>query len=108
MQVIFEFENLKCLYLHGNKIKYIEECDKLAKLSQLNSLTVHGNPIENIPGFRLYLVSKLPKLKHLNFAGISKAEKQTAKTFMQTYHGKMKVIDENTPKKQHKIIKDDD
>ena len=45
LQVIFEFENLQCLYLHGNKIKYIEQCDKLAKMNKLSSLTVHGNPI---------------------------------------------------------------
>ncbi len=95
--------------MHGNKIKYIEECDKLSKLNHLHSLTIHGNPIENLPGFRLYIVSKTPQLKHLNFAGISKAEKQTATTWMQSSHGKMKHVDEYPKeKKSSKKIVDDE
>jgi hypothetical protein len=43
----------------------------------------------------------------LNFAGISKAEKQTAKTFMQT-QGKLKPLEDDTEKKTVKQIVDDD
>ena len=62
---------------------------------------------ENINGYRLYLITKLPQLKHINFSGISKAEKQTAKTFMQT-QGKLKPLDDDSEKKPVKKVIDDD
>lgn len=88
------------MYLHGNKIKDIEQCDKLEKLHHLNALTIHGNPIENLPGFRLYIISKLSQIKHLNFAGVSKAERQTAKTWSQIHAGKLKNYDNGAKFKQ--------
>jgi Leucine-rich repeat (LRR) protein len=67
------------LYLHGNKIYNLTEIDKLSNLKELTALAIHGNPIENLPGFRKYIINKIPQLKHLNFSGISKAERETAK-----------------------------
>ena len=64
--------------------------DKLAKLKHLNALTLHGNPVENLPGFRHYILAKLPNLKHLNFSGISKAERQTALVYVKS--NKMSLI----------------
>ena len=37
---------MEILYLHGNSISNIKEVDKLANLSGLRKLTLHGNEIE--------------------------------------------------------------
>ena len=44
--VLKEFPLLKTLYLHGNFISSLDETKKLAKLKDLQSLTLYGNPIE--------------------------------------------------------------
>ncbi len=75
---------MKCLYLHGNKLYDLTEIDKLTQLKELTVLTLHGNPIENLPGYRHYILLKLPKLKHLNFAGISRNDKMTAAVQLRT------------------------
>jgi hypothetical protein len=72
-------------------------------LKSLTTLAIHGNPIETLPAYRLYIISKLPMLKNLNFSTISKADRATASTWSKTYggkiqrlsHGKKKVKDEN-------------
>jgi len=70
--------------LHGNKISEIQELDKLKKLENLTTLAVHGNPIEKITGFRHYILVNLPRLKQVNFGGISKADKETAAVWIKS------------------------
>ena len=53
---ILDFANLKSLQLQGNYINDLEEVVKLSNLSQLQSLTLNGNPIEEIKGYRLYVL----------------------------------------------------
>ena len=70
------------LYLHGNSIEKIAEIDKLSKLHQLHSLTLHGNPIEEeVSGYRQHVISKLPQLKHFDFSAVTKQDKASAKTW---------------------------
>lgn len=78
LKEILDFQGLKCLYLHGNKINNLLEIEKLRKLKNLTSVTLHGNPIENLVAFRHFILSKLPYLKTFNFTGISKSDRQTA------------------------------
>jgi len=47
------FPNLKSLYLHCNYIWDMKEFTKISNLPVLRSVTVHGNPIDKIPNFRL-------------------------------------------------------
>lgn len=54
---IKRFTNLKCLQLHGNYINDLEEIKKLADLEFLFELTLNGNPIEEIPGYRLFVLA---------------------------------------------------
>ena len=49
---ILQFQALKMLYLHGNKINRFADISKLKQLPNLYSLTLHGNPIENQPHYR--------------------------------------------------------
>jgi hypothetical protein len=46
----------------------------LSVLPELRILTVHGNPIDTIENFRLYIIGMLPNLKKLDSVLISKKE----------------------------------
>lgn len=43
---------LQSLQLHGNDIGDLGEVDKLGVLPQLRRLTLHGNPMEEVRGYR--------------------------------------------------------
>ena len=47
LQVLLTFPNLQILYLHGNQIGDLKEIEKLARLTELKKLSLHGNPLEN-------------------------------------------------------------
>lgn len=77
---ILDFPELKCLYLHGNYIYNLEEVKKLSNLENLIGLTLHGNPIEQIPGYRLFVLgimySKFGALKKLDSVVITRKEEE--------------------------------
>ncbi|KOC66452.1 Leucine-rich repeat-containing protein 51 [Habropoda laboriosa] len=75
---ITNFLNLKIFYLHGNNISDINDVVKLKRLRSLKSLTLHGNPIENLPFYRGYIVHILPKLSALDFSAVLSAERKKA------------------------------
>ena len=78
---ILEFRNLKTLYLHGNWISHMKEVVKLSELDELRCLTLHGNPIEQIPGYRMYVIGFLLKthqtLKKFDTVLITKKERDS-------------------------------
>jgi hypothetical protein len=69
---------LKSLHLHGNYIYELEEVRKLGEIGTLQSLTLNGNPIEEIKGYRLYVLgmmfSKFETLRKLDTLIITKLE----------------------------------
>lgn len=73
-----EYPNVIVLYLHGNNIEKLAEVDKLAKLDKLKSLTLHGNPVEGVKGYREYVLSALPQLKTFDFSGVTKSDRARA------------------------------
>ncbi|XP_066603225.1 leucine-rich repeat-containing protein 51-like [Prorops nasuta] len=73
---IYNFPNLKILYLHGNKITDINQIMKLRKLLRLRMLTLHGNPIENTPNYRSFIIHILPQIKTLDFSPILSADRK--------------------------------
>ena len=79
--VVTEFENLQILYLHGNLIKDLKEIEKLNVMKSLRKLTLHGNPVENIKGYRLAVLTILPHLDNLDFSRVTKADRKTANTW---------------------------
>ena len=80
-ECLLQYRNLKILYLHGNCIEKLSEVDKLAALPHLQSLTLHGNPIEEIEGYRLYVLSKIPQLKNFDFSGVTKSDRMSSQTW---------------------------
>lgn len=53
---ILKFPNLQNLYLQYNYIKDLGEVRKLQKLRHLKSINLFGNHIEQIPGYRLWIL----------------------------------------------------
>ncbi|KAJ3414864.1 Leucine-rich repeat-containing protein 51 [Chytridiales sp. JEL 0842] len=80
---LLNFPNLSTLYLHANQIHHLSEVDKLGQLQALRTLTLHGNPLENCKNYRLYVVSRIPKLKHLDFCAITKMDRFTANKLLE-------------------------
>lgn len=56
---ILNFKQLKVLYLHGNFLKNLEDCRKLQNLPQLQNLTLYGNPIEQVKGYRMWVLGMM-------------------------------------------------
>ena len=50
------FPQLKTLYLHGNYFSNLEQVRKLNEFECLQSLTLYGNPIEQITNYRLWVL----------------------------------------------------
>ena len=53
---LLNFPEIKTLYLHGNYIANLEHTKKLQKFEDLQSLTLYGNPIEQVKGYRMYVL----------------------------------------------------
>jgi Leucine-rich repeat (LRR) protein len=56
---LLEFPNLKTLYLHGNYIDNLEEARKLQDIAGLQILTLYGNSIETIKGYRFWVLGMM-------------------------------------------------
>ncbi len=65
---------LKILYCHANYIKEIENVTILRNCKSLLNLTLHGNPIEQIKGYRQFIVEIVPSLEKLDFTLVSEKE----------------------------------
>lgn len=53
----------------------MDEVFKLRGLSNLRSITFHGNPITDNPKYRFYVITYLPQLVNLDFAAVTQAER---------------------------------
>lgn len=54
--IVTDFPCLKTLYLHGNYILNLEEVRKLNTLPELHTLTLYGNPMEQIDNYRMWVL----------------------------------------------------
>ncbi|GLI68001.1 hypothetical protein VaNZ11_012322 [Volvox africanus] len=71
--------NLDTLILTNNRINNLQDIDPLATLPKLEHLSLHGNPVMTKPNYRLYVISKLPRLKVLDFKKVKQKERDSAK-----------------------------
>ncbi|XP_058807068.1 leucine-rich repeat-containing protein 51-like [Phymastichus coffea] len=75
---LLKFKNLTILYLHGNLLSDMKSIVKLRSLTNLRNLTLHGNPIEQMPAYRRYIVAILPWITNLDFSPVIDTEKKRA------------------------------
>mmetsp|Transcript_11106 Transcript_11106/g.21757 ORF Transcript_11106/g.21757 Transcript_11106/m.21757 type:complete len:293 (+) Transcript_11106:1271-2149(+) len=78
------FPLLGSLYLHANYISDLREIKKL-KGAPLRSLTLYGNSIEQLRGYRLYVIGVLPQLKNLDSSLITKLERDNSVVMTETF-----------------------
>ncbi|KRW99018.1 hypothetical protein PPERSA_11619 [Pseudocohnilembus persalinus] len=83
-----DLPNLKSLYLHCNYLSNLEELIQLQELP-IRSLTIHGNPIETINQFRLYIIGILPYLKRLDSVLVSKKERDNCNVWFNVFNRKL-------------------
>lgn len=75
---LFEIKTISILYLHCNNIKTKKEALKLKQFASLTKLTLFGNGIEQIDGYRAWMIKKFQNLKSLDFIRITQTDKQAA------------------------------
>lgn len=63
----------------------MKEISKLQCCQELKSLTIHGNPIDTLPNFRIYVIGFLPQLKKIDTVLISKKEKDNANVWINAF-----------------------
>lgn len=71
--------NLDTLILTNNRISNLQDLDPLVPLSKLTMVSLTGNPVVTKPNYRLYVISKLPKLRVLDFKKVKQQEREAAK-----------------------------
>lgn len=76
------FPNLTTLYLHANKLSKISMIKKLAGLTQLKSLTLYGNPLEENKHYRNYVLYIFPDLQQLDFSVITGAQREQVRSVL--------------------------
>jgi Leucine-rich repeat (LRR) protein len=77
-ELVTNFPCLRTLYLHGCYILNLEEVRKLNTLPDLHTITLYGNPIEQIKGYRMWVLGVMylqsESLKKLDQVVVTKKE----------------------------------
>jgi len=71
--------NLETLILTNNNITRLEDIDALVGFKKLKTLSLLDNPVTKRPGYRNYVIYKIPTLKLLDFRKIKTKEREEAK-----------------------------
>ena len=104
---ICELPYLKILYVHGNNIQEIGKVVALSQCKSLTSLTLYGNPMDHIKGYRNFIIEMCPLLEKLDGAVISEKELDIIK-FHGSRYGEVRDKKGNVkryPKLPEEIIK---
>ena len=76
--VLFKYPNISVLYLHGNRIDRLAETKKLADLKNLRKLTLHSNPIDQDPYYRIHVLQSCKLLRSLDVSGVTQRNREYA------------------------------
>mmetsp|Transcript_92235 Transcript_92235/g.183707 ORF Transcript_92235/g.183707 Transcript_92235/m.183707 type:complete len:186 (+) Transcript_92235:70-627(+) len=85
-----EFSDAAVVYLHGNEIESLKALSVLRSLKGLKKLTLHGNPIENIPHYRHLVMLLVPSLRMLDFSVVTSADKDAAEFLRKEFNAAMR------------------
>jgi len=70
--------NLENLMLMNNQIKELVEIDHLSGCKNLRRLSLANNVVAQTPDYRLYVISRIPSLKVLDFQKVKQQEREKA------------------------------
>lgn len=107
------FPLLKSLQLNGNYISDIEEVRKLGELGNLHSLTLNGNPCEEIEGYRMYvlglMMSKYETLRKLDSVYVTSMEMDNVYVWNENLYSKklskLSKLRPKLPKDEYGMVK---
>jgi Leucine-rich repeat (LRR) protein len=63
----------------------MNELKKLIGITKLKTLTIHGNPLDQLPNFRIYIIGILPNLKRLDTVLVTYKERDNAQVWRYTF-----------------------
>ena len=72
--------SLKELYIRRNNVESLDEVDNLAPLRELKIMWLAENPVAMVPGYREYVIRKLPKLEKLDNVEVTPEERYAAES----------------------------
>ncbi|XP_068596549.1 U2 small nuclear ribonucleoprotein A' isoform X1 [Brachionichthys hirsutus] len=79
--------NLRELVLTSNNIQDLGDLDPLATVKTLNLLSLLRNPVTNKKHYRLYVISKMPQIRVLDFQKVKLKERQEAEKMFKGKRG---------------------
>lgn len=79
---------LDTLIMTNNRISSFVDLDSICRIETLEILSLAGNPIQRKPNYRLFVISRLPKLRMLDFIRIRQEERIAAMKFALSRRGK--------------------
>ncbi|XP_062869244.1 U2 small nuclear ribonucleoprotein A' [Trichomycterus rosablanca] len=85
--------NLKELILTSNNIQELGDLDPLASVKTLTLLSLLRNPVTNKKHYRLYVISKLPQIRVLDFQKVKLKERQEAEKMFKGKRGAQLAMD---------------
>lgn len=88
------FPNLATLNLHANKLTRLSEVKKLAEITTLKSLSLHGNLIEEHKHYRNYCLFMCPNLRQFDMSPVTAGEMGRMKVWAETYRNVLNKDDE--------------
>ena len=100
------FPRLDTLSLMGNRLADLNEVAKLSKCTRLERLFLSNNPVAEMPDYRLFVVSRLPSLKVLDFQKVKPAERAEAARRFGTFSAEeqLKALQKLTKKEKLKLL----
>lgn len=79
---------LDTLIMTNNRINSFVDLDNICRIQNLEILSLAGNPIQRKANYRLFVISRLPKLKMLDFVRIREKERIDSMKFALSRRGK--------------------
>jgi U2 small nuclear ribonucleoprotein A' len=95
---------LTALILSNNKINNLSDLEALADLPHLTHVSFLNNPVAGQSNYRSYVISRLPKLKVLDFTKVKPKEREAAKALFGTVERKKES--KNAGEKQDSVMFD--
>jgi len=82
---IASFRDCSVMYLHGNVLGNFRDLLPLGQLKGLSKLTLHGNPVEDLPNYRAFIILLCPSLRMLDFSVVTPQDREAAQFFSKAF-----------------------
>lgn len=88
------FPHVKTIYCHANSITKLSEIKKFALFTQLKSLSLYGNPVEDHKHYRNYVLYTCPGLTQFDSSPVTPTERKRMEVWAMTFRRKLRPEEE--------------